>query len=83
MPTNNIAFVNEKSFDLKFDILKSIFDIQSENGKAEKELSQKMSFYRYENIVKPVIFIGAGTCGFVAGAAKTKLDVERFIKEWL
>ncbi len=40
-------------------------------NKQSPEIDQKLKLLRRENIEKPVIFIGAGTCGLGAGAAKT------------
>lgn len=34
-----------------------------------------------ENIDKPCIFIGAGTCGLGAGAAKTKIAIEAYLSD--
>jgi NADH:ubiquinone oxidoreductase subunit F (NADH-binding) len=49
----------------------------SESDKIEKTLS----LFRRENISKPVIFIGAGTCGLGAGAGKTKKAVESYLED--
>jgi NADH:ubiquinone oxidoreductase subunit F (NADH-binding)/(2Fe-2S) ferredoxin len=39
------------------------------------------AFLRRENVSKPVIYIGAGTCGLAAGAWKTRKKIESLLKE--
>jgi len=39
----------------------------------------KLKVLRNENIVKPIIFVGAGTCGLGAGADKTLLAIKEYI----
>ncbi|MFW5804179.1 MAG: hypothetical protein ACOCWG_02990, partial [bacterium] len=50
-------------------------------GNIPKEVSTELSLLRRETVTKPVIFIGAGTCGLGAGADKTKKEIEKFIAE--
>ena len=40
-----------------------------------------MKLLRRDDVVKPVIFIGTGTCGLGAGAAKTLDVIKKYIKE--
>jgi NADH:ubiquinone oxidoreductase subunit F (NADH-binding)/NAD-dependent dihydropyrimidine dehydrogenase PreA subunit len=40
-----------------------------------------VSKYTRETIEKPVIFVGAGTCGLGAGAKATKIQIEKYLKE--
>ncbi|HSW39336.1 MAG TPA: hypothetical protein VLL97_07585, partial [Acidobacteriota bacterium] len=46
------------------------------NAKGERELAAFLASLRREKIERPVIYIGAGTCGLGAGAAKT-IDAAR------
>lgn len=53
-------------------------------SRAERNSSMtedKVSLLRRDTVIKPVIFIGAGTCGMVAGADKTIIAVENYLKE--
>ena len=50
--------------------------------KADSEQREKLlAALRYESVEKPVIFIGMGTCGLGAGAAKTLVAIKEFIDE--
>ena len=42
--------------------------------------AEKAAALRRENVKRPVIYIGAGTCGLAAGAGKTKEAVEEYLK---
>jgi NADH:ubiquinone oxidoreductase subunit F (NADH-binding)/Pyruvate/2-oxoacid:ferredoxin oxidoreductase delta subunit len=42
---------------------------------------QAMSLARRENVAKPVIFVGAGTCGLGAGAGKTLSAVKTYLQK--
>ncbi len=37
--------------------------------------------YRRENVTKPVVFIGAGTCGLGAGAKATKKQIAKYLQD--
>lgn len=47
----------------------------------DTELKLHLAQLRRENISTPVIYIGAGTCGLGAGAAKTLEAIKRFISD--
>ncbi len=51
-------------------------DLLNGSGQAAGELTDKLARLRRERVDKPTIFVGAGTCGLGAGAAKT-LDAIR------
>jgi hypothetical protein len=36
-----------------------------------EQIEQHLAALRRENVTRPVIYVGAGTCGLGAGAAKT------------
>jgi NADH:ubiquinone oxidoreductase subunit F (NADH-binding)/Pyruvate/2-oxoacid:ferredoxin oxidoreductase delta subunit len=44
-------------------------------------LSEKFRTFRYEKLMKPVIFVGAGTCGLGAGAGKTIKAITNYLTE--
>ena len=50
------------------------FSLKSEDKESIKKLTR-------ENIDRPVIYIGAGTCGLGAGAAATKKQIEKYLNE--
>ena len=59
-----------------------ITDIIQNSGKAGQgnpELKTWLSEKRRESIKKPVIFIGAGTCGLGAGAESTRQEVVKYL----
>ncbi len=49
--------------------------------KISLEVNTKLLELRKENNTKPVIFIGAGTCGLGAGAGKTELAAKKYLQE--
>ena len=51
-------------------------------GKQTEETDQQFRLLRREIIEKPVIFIGAGTCGLGAGAIKTIEAVKAYIRDY-
>ncbi len=53
-------------------------------GKAavpDKQVSDRLAALRHDKITRPVIYIGSGTCGMVAGAADTILATRRYLEE--
>ncbi|MCB0821407.1 MAG: 4Fe-4S binding protein [Bacteroidales bacterium] len=44
-------------------------------------VSSKLAELRREDVTKPVIFIGTGTCGLGAGAEKTWFETQRYIED--
>ncbi len=51
----------------------------SESGKLEQGLCEKLSLLRREDVLKPTIYLGMGTCGLGAGAGKTL----KAVRAWL
>ena len=69
-----------KSIDKREFLIENVLKNANGNHKdlfVEKELSA----LRREVITRPVIYIGAGTCGFGAGAAKTIEQTEKFLTD--
>lgn len=62
------------------DLLEKLFGIEALSDKKDVLIENKFSFHRYENVDKMVVFIGVGTCGLGAGAAKTKQAIERYLQ---
>ncbi len=44
-------------------------------------LDSKLKEIRREVITKPVVYIGAGTCGLAAGAGATRKEIEQYLSE--
>ncbi|HUW94017.1 MAG TPA: NADH-quinone oxidoreductase subunit NuoF [Bacteroidales bacterium] len=44
-----------------------------------EETEKRLTFLRNEEVDRPTIYIGMGTCGLGAGAEKTKMAAERFL----
>jgi len=49
-------------------------------AKGEKEYNELIDTLRRERLTRPVIFVGAGTCGLGAGAAKTIEAIKEYLK---
>ncbi len=65
--------------ELRTSLIKEV--LQQENPeKAPQKVRDMLSKLRREIIEKPHIYIGAGTCGLGAGAAKTKVAIENYLK---
>ncbi|MBN2236424.1 MAG: NADH-quinone oxidoreductase subunit NuoF [Bacteroidales bacterium] len=50
------------------------------NGNYSKQIDTELSVLRNENISKPIIFVGAGTCGLGAGADKTLAAIKEYVE---
>ena len=50
-------------------------------GKSGAELDALLAALRREKVTRPVIFVGAGTCGLGAGAAKTLARIKAYCAE--
>jgi NADH:ubiquinone oxidoreductase subunit F (NADH-binding) len=46
-----------------------------------KYISERLAVLRREKIEKPVIFVGAGTCGLIAGAGETLAAVRQYLAD--
>jgi len=46
----------------------------------DKTTADKLACCRREKVARPVVYIGSGTCGMIAGAGKTLEAVEKFLK---
>jgi NADH-quinone oxidoreductase subunit F len=55
--------------------------IAGARAKGTKELAALLASLRRDTVQKPVVFIGAGTCGLGAGAAKTLTAVREFLAQ--
>ncbi|HOI31153.1 MAG: NADH-ubiquinone oxidoreductase-F iron-sulfur binding region domain-containing protein [Bacteroidales bacterium] len=55
--------------------------MQSEKAALTPETAQKLRLIRKEHNDKPVIFVGAGTCGLGAGAAETIKAAKKYLQE--
>lgn len=51
------------------------------NNSKDSETLKKLSYYKNEVIDKPIIYIGAGTCGLGAGAAKTIEKTKQYLAD--
>ncbi len=51
------------------------------DGKSVENWKAKMASLRRENVAKPTIYIGTGTCGLGAGAAVTLEAIRKYLKE--
>lgn len=47
----------------------------------DKATSEELSLLRRSKVSKPVLYIGMGTCGMIAGAGRTLEAVERYLTE--
>ncbi|MBD3289220.1 hypothetical protein GF337_10485, partial [candidate division KSB1 bacterium] len=77
------ANMNEAS-NLCPELLKSLNENTPfyRSGDDCNEKNQKVfAAFRRESVEKPVIFIGTGTCGLGAGAAKTLNRIQLYVKE--
>ncbi len=55
--------------------------LKNYSGIFDQATSERLSLLRREKITRPAIFVGMGTCGLIAGAAKTYDAAERYISE--
>ena len=56
--------------------------VQAEPGaEPDAQTAEDMARLRREDVAKPTIFVGAGTCGLGAGAAKTLAAVRDYLRE--
>ena len=51
------------------------------NNSKDSETLKKLSYYKNEKIEKPIIYIGAGTCGLGAGANKTIVKTKQYLAD--
>jgi hypothetical protein len=84
-PTNNSLIENKTNINTAKSLiaanLENIFKNVNDTGILSNELKHKLAELRYESVTKPVIYIGAGTCGLGAGAGKTLKATEAFLFE--
>lgn len=50
-------------------------------AESQSEFEEQLSLLRRDTVVKPVIYVGAGTCGMIAGAGKTLKAIRNYIQE--
>src|SRR5664279_1109111 len=46
-----------------------------------KDVTDFLALIRHETVTQPVVYIGSGTCGKVAGASETFQAVSRYLEE--
>ncbi len=68
-----------KDNNIKEFLIKNILENPSANS-YNKEIENELSIIRREKNDKVVILIGAGTCGLGAGAKKTIIETENYLK---
>ena len=51
------------------------------SAKAGGDIQQRITLLRREKVSKPILFIGTGTCGLGAGAAKTMETAKAYLAE--
>lgn len=63
------------------DFLKSLKNgsLKVTSEEEQKNIDNVLEKVRRDKVDKPVIYIGAGTCGLGAGADKTKKEIERYL----
>ena len=69
-----------EGYTTKEFLINEVLRDYSSNSKDETTIS-KMASLKNEKIEKPIIFIGAGTCGLGAGAEKTLNKTIQYLKE--
>ena len=47
----------------------------------DRGTTEQLSYIRRTRVTRPVIYIGSGTCGLIAGAGKTLQAVEKFLSD--
>ena len=52
-----------------------------EDDACKKSRADKLALLRREQVTRPVVFVGAGTCGLAAGAHKTLAAIKQFLSE--
>ena len=48
---------------------------------SQKEIVDYLALIRHETVTRPVVYIGSGTCGKVAGADDTLAAINRYLYE--
>ncbi len=71
--------MNDKSLNKKLLEIFSVENISSDGKFGCKGFCDELAELRRESVKKPVIFIGAGTCGLSAGADKTLKAVKKYV----
>jgi NADH:ubiquinone oxidoreductase subunit F (NADH-binding)/Pyruvate/2-oxoacid:ferredoxin oxidoreductase delta subunit len=72
MNTDNTLAINTFLID---KVLKNF------SGLPDREVREKLTVLKREKVRKPVIYIGTGSCGIIAGALETLLSVKDFLAE--
>ncbi len=68
-----------KTIEMNYELLKDKFLTASEKSSGQKEALWKLA--RRENIEKPVIYVGCGTCGLGAGANSTLKAIHSYLSK--
>jgi NADH:ubiquinone oxidoreductase subunit F (NADH-binding) len=69
-----------KDIKTKDFLIENVLEKYNTN-KYEKFIADELSLIKKEIVTKPVIYIGAGTCGLGAGADKTLKETELFLEK--
>ncbi len=69
-----------KSIDRREFLIEKVLSNFSDD-RQEKFVEDQLAILRKEIITKPVIYIGAGTCGYGAGAGKTIDTAEKYLED--
>ena len=65
------------------DVMTCITDapVCHDSDSCEKAISERARSLRREDVIRPAIFVGAGTCGLGAGAGATLIAIQDYCKE--
>ena len=67
------------SIDTKEFLVEKI--LKSYSNIFDKATSEQLSLLKRSKVDRPVLYIGMGTCGMIAGAGKTLLAVEKYLSD--
>lgn len=79
--TELFRYISEESANTLMDRIRKNPVFSSVSNVRDMDVNSLFSILRREKIYKPVIYIGAGTCGLGAGAGKTIEAVKKYIEE--
>ena len=51
------------------------------SGLPDKDVTEKLSVLKRNKVSRPVIYIGTGTCGIVAGALETRDTISKYLSD--
>jgi NADH:ubiquinone oxidoreductase subunit F (NADH-binding)/(2Fe-2S) ferredoxin len=65
--------------DIKEFLIEKV--IKNYSGIFDQHTSERLTLIRREKVVVPVIYVGTGTCGVIAGADRTLEAIRKYVKE--